>query len=335
MKDVTINVVDGFDDPRVTAERWARTLRRGHTDVVFLTWHWQRAWWDAFGRGKLLLLTAEHEGELVAIAPLFIDSGMVFFTGSGGSDYLDFIGAIDDPTVLDSILQTARDAVPDFLGFRFYHVPDAAPTRDLLKSAAGRLALDIFDEGNMAAPVLDFGDSKPTQKKSLQRHERFFRRTGSLDVLHLDDGEEIHSHLKEFFQQHIDRWKGTDSPSLFEDLHKQNFYERLTEVADKTGWLRFTRLDWNGRPIAFHFGTCYRGQYLWYKPSFAIDLARHSPGEVLLRQLLLAAQAEQASVFDFGLGDERFKFRFANRVSTVRTWGLYPRGRAAGSEGLS
>jgi CelD/BcsL family acetyltransferase involved in cellulose biosynthesis len=39
---------------------------------------------------------------------------------------------------------------------------------------------------------------------------------------------------------------------------------------------------------------------------------------------LLAAVTEGVHTFDFGLGDEAFKHRFANRVVNVRTWGLYP-----------
>ena len=62
--------------------------------------------------------------------------------------------------------------------------------------------------------------------------------------------------------------------------------------------------------------------YLWYKPSFAIDLAQRSPGEVLLRHLLLAALEEGAHTFDFGLGSEPFKFRFATQANHVKKWGL-------------
>ena len=74
--------------------------------------------------------------------------------------------------------------------------------------------------------------------------------------------------------------------------------------------------------VAFHFGMSFNGSFLWYKPSFDLALARRSPGEVLLRQLLLAAQAEAAHTFDFGLGDEPFKYRFATDVPRVRTWTL-------------
>jgi CelD/BcsL family acetyltransferase involved in cellulose biosynthesis len=55
-----------------------------------------------------------------------------------------------------------------------------------------------------------------------------------------------------------------------------------------------------------------------------VDLAKRSPGEVLLRQLILAAVDEGATTFDFGLGEEPFKARFANRVEQVRTWSLCP-----------
>src|SRR5262249_35242224 len=150
------------------------------------------------------------------------------------------------------------------------------------------------------------------------------RREGDLEVLHLRDGIAILPHLDEFFAQHVARWAATPHPSLFLDPQQRDFYRRLCAVAGTAGWLRFTRVAWDGRPIAFHFAFCHGGPHPWYKPTFAVELARRSPGEVLLRQLLLAALDEGAHTFDFGLGDEGFKARFATSVRRVRTWGLYP-----------
>jgi CelD/BcsL family acetyltransferase involved in cellulose biosynthesis len=161
-------------------------------------------------------------------------------------------------------------------------------------------------------------------KKSLVRHERGFRRDGELQVEHWRDGNAILPLLDEFFDQHVARWAATAYPSLFRKPSRRDFYRRLTSSAAAAGWLRFTRIQWRDRPIAFHFGFSYAGTYLWYKPSFAIDLAKRSPGEVLLRQLILAALQEEATTFDFGLGDEPFKRRFATRVEQVRTWSLCP-----------
>ncbi len=326
---VTTRILTGFHDPSFTPQEWNRLLAQGETDVVFLTWEWQCAWWEAFGRGELKLIVAERSGQPIALAPLFFDGGMFFLVGSGGSDYLDFVGDIGEPEVLDALLTAVCGGVTGFVGFRFYHVPDASNTGARLTAAAARLGLSSFDEGELAAPALEIA-AEPEhareclRKKSLLRHEAYFRSAGELEVDYLQDADAILACLPDFFEQHVERWSATAYPSLFLDPAQRDFYARLTRAAAPAGWLRFTRIGWNGRVIAFHFGFFYRGSYLWYKPTFAIDLARRSPGEVLLRQLLFAALEEHAEEFDFGLGDEAFKQRFATRTRYVRTWGLYP-----------
>jgi len=322
-------LLEKIDESSISPECWGDLLGTGETDTVFLTWHWQYTWWNTFKRGRLLFIAVECEGRKVALAPLFTESGMIYFVGSGGSDYLDFIGNTSNPEVMDAILERAKDCVPEFLGFRFYHVPDNSQTGVRLQAAANRLGLVCFDEGDLVAPMLDFSASSKigfevTRKKSLLRHEKFFRNEGGLDIRHFTNGEEILSHLNEFFKQHILRWSQTSCPSLFNNTAQQAFYQKLTETAVNIDWLHFTRIDWEGRPIAFHFGFFYRKCFFWYKPSFAIDLARRSPGEVLIRQLLLTAISKDADRFDFGIGDEAFKHRFANQICRVRTWGIYP-----------
>lgn len=327
MASMRVHLLHDYADPAVRRLDWRHLLAGGDTDTVFQTWEWQQAWWDVFGRGQLLLVLAEQDGQIVACAPLFCDGGMVFFVGSGGSDYLDFVGDVSRPDVLPAMLAVAQAQASGFVGFRFYHVPDRAQTGRLLQHAALTLGMVCYDEGELAAPALALTPAalrQASSKKSLVRHEQYFRRTGQLTVQHFSVGDAIRPQLELFFDQHVARWAATGYPSLFTDPRQRRFYVRLTEGAGAAGWLRFTRLDWNAQPIAFHFGFCYRGSYLWYKPSFDIALARHSPGEVLIRQLLLAAGAEGAHTLDLGLGDEPFKARFADHVEWVRTWGLYP-----------
>ena len=328
MSQVRTRVLKGFNDASFGPDCWRALLSCGDSDVMFLTREWQCAWWESFGRGQLLLILAEMDGEDIALAPFFTEAGMVYFVGSGGSDYLDFIGNISDPHILDALLTKARKSVTDFIGFVFYHVPEISHTGNRLMEAAERLGLSFFDEGELLAPALDLRGKEgqglaATRKKSLVRHENFFRREGGLEVLHMKDGRAILPHLDEFFEQHMARWTKTPYPSLFHDKTQCTFYKQLCKEAADTGWLRFTRINWENRPIAFHFGFYYNGSYMWYKPSFAIDLANRSPGEVLLRYLLLAAIEEGAKTFDFGLGEEVFKSRFATHVNNVHTWSLY------------
>jgi CelD/BcsL family acetyltransferase involved in cellulose biosynthesis len=218
--------------------------------------------------------------------------------------------------------------VPNLDTFEFWYVPDETGTGKRLEAAAERLGLSCHVVGQMPVPVIDLAAepdralSAANSKQSL-RHERWFQREAPLEVLHLKDGAAILPHLDEFFEQHIARRAATDRPSIFADRENRLLWERATRMEADEGWLRFTRIDWAGRPIAFHYGTCYRGRYTWGMPTFAVDLARRSPGQVLLRHVLLDAIQEGAHTFDFGWGDEPFKLRFATETRFVRAWRLH------------
>lgn len=322
-------LLNGFDDSRITPVIWNELLSQGPSDFVFLTWHWQKIWWDVFGRGKLLIILAEKQGKPIALAPLFADTGMIFFIGSGGSDYLDFVGDLRDPEVIEYMLLIAVEQVPDFLGFRFYHIPESSPTGSKLAEIAQKQEWKCFEEESQVSPRLNIIANpdlaiQSTRKKSLLRHEGWFSRNGELAIEHLSKSGEILPHLNLFFNQHISRWALTSFPSLFLDKKQCLFYERLSQTASETGWLRFSHISWQKKSIAFHFGFSYKGSFFWYKPSFDIAFAKNSPGEVLLRQLLLLSIEESSHTFDFGLGDEPFKKRFATNILSVSNWGLYP-----------
>lgn len=308
---------------------WDEVLATAPTRTIFQTMAWQRAWWQTFARGKLLLIAAFEEEQLTAIASLFADQGMVFFVGSGGSDYLDFIGDVSRPQILRAILELARAQTPGFVGFRFYHVPDESPTGRSLEKLASEMGLSCFDEGSLDAPALRFQDwpadrRLPSEKKSLVRHERAMMRRGQLVVDHFSEHSQIEPLLPTFFDQHIERWAGTPFPSLFLDERQREFYYQISESVGSRGWLRFSRVTLDSQPVAFHFGFQFQSTFLWYKPCFDITRAKQSPGEVLLRSLFLRSQQEDVMVFDFGMGNEPFKHRFSTETNSVRTWGLYP-----------
>jgi CelD/BcsL family acetyltransferase involved in cellulose biosynthesis len=325
---MTTRVLDGFDDPAISAGLWGRLLPTGDTDVVCTTWQWQRTWWETRGRGDLLLIAVERDGEVVALAPLHADAGMIYFVGCRGSGYLDFVGDVGDPATLDAILETAIAHTPDFAGVRLNFVPAESRTGPRLEDAAARLGLSCYHETDGRVPVIDLAGQTgqaAADKKSLRRHENFFRREGGLEVRHFSDGRDILAQFDEFVAQNVARFAVTPVPSKFLKPSYRQFVERMTALAADTGWLRFTRLDWQGRAIAFHLGFCYRSVYYWFEPCFAIDLARRSPGEALIRQLLLAAIGEGATTFDLGGDPIDYKMRFATRFNKTRTWELYPR----------
>lgn len=333
-KAIRTRVLDGFDDPTFGSSSWEKLLRASGTDNVYLTWQWQRTWWNTFQPGQLLLILAERNDQPVALAPLYIDSHMAYFVGSGfESGYLDFIGE-STPEVLAAILQTVYDVVPELEGLEFFFVPDGSATGRRLKGAARKLDFGWYQRDRVPGPLIDLTCPEvahaATHKKDCLQRERILRRGAELEVHHLQDARVILANLDTFFEQHIARWEVKPQQSIFVDQRQRTFIEQLTRSAASEGWLRFLRMDWRGRPIAFQYGFCYRGRYVRQISSFAIDMIRYAPGQVLLRQSILGAIAEGAHTFDFGIGEQPYKLRLASNINYVRTWGLYPQQTSTG-----
>ncbi len=324
---MTVEVEVVGEPGAVAPEVWSELAHGSPTDVVFTPQVWQVVWWANFGAGTPMVQVVRVDGRPVAIASLFVDGDMAFFVGAGASDYLDLVGDVADPAVLDAVLATTCETAPGLLGFQFHHVPDDSPTGSLLAEAAARRGWQVFDEGDLPAPFVGWADDDEwrvqAHRKSLRRAVNRFEREGELEVQRLRTTAEILPHLDEFFDQHVARWADRDT-SPFVDERQRRFYRDLATAAPP--WLRFTRVVWQDRLIAAHFGFSHRGRFLYYRPTIADDVAAWSPGAVLVRALLDEAHDEGANELDLGLGDEHYKDRYATGTRTVRTWGLYPPG---------
>jgi hypothetical protein len=93
-------------------------------------------------------------------------------------------------------------------------------------------------------------------------------------------------------------------------------------MCDK-GWITFTMIESQDTPIAYHFGFIYRNVFVVYKPVYNPLLARRSPGQVLIKELLEHAVERKYDEFDFTVGGEAYKHRFASEVRYNTTYRLF------------
>jgi CelD/BcsL family acetyltransferase involved in cellulose biosynthesis len=318
-----------FDEPGLR-ERWNALVSGGATPTGFLTWEFQKTWWETLGgEGETLLVAAERDGEVVAIAPFFAIEGMVWFVGSSFEfEYLDLIGDGSDPAVVSALLERARDHSSSFAQLTVEFLPVDSPTRDLMEQVAPELGLSFTKLYRMDLAEIDVADREATlaraNRASVLKLERWFTRNGRLQVTHLRDGAEILPQLGALYEQHCARWPNDENKSRFFNPEVRAFFERITERAATSGWLRFTRIDWDGRPLAFHWGHAYDGRYFVGPTCFAPELARRSPGRLLLRHLMLDALDDGAHTLYLGTGDQPFKLELASRVNKVGTYRIQP-----------
>jgi CelD/BcsL family acetyltransferase involved in cellulose biosynthesis len=149
-------------------------------------------------------------------------------------------------------------------------------------------------------------------KYSVRRPLNWFSKRGQVRFRHVTSLPEIEASLPTFFDQHVRRWAKVGKGSLFRDPLQRRFYAALARAGHESGWLFFSSVDVDGEPIAFHFGFDYGHVVTWYKPAFEPDYADHSPGMVLIHQLIEDALRRDRKEIDFTVGDESFKERFAN-----------------------
>lgn len=293
---------------------WDRLLARSRASTVFLSSGWLRAALACRQpSGSLALLMVRLAGVPIAGMALMLDGHSGRFLGDGPSDYLNLIidRDLEPPDALTCVREMfslLRREFPLLRHLILRNIVTEAGTLPLL-AACGWHATPF---GGTVAPAMAMSHvDAALKKKSLRRHENGFRSTGTLTDTTYTRAVDILPRLPAFFDQHIRRWQTTGHPSPFLDNTQQRLYERLVEELDGSGVLRFTEVRWNDQLIAAHLGMMRAGVYTWYKPTYEPTLADRSPGEVLLKRLMEQAKREEAAEFDFTIGDESFKFRFA------------------------
>jgi CelD/BcsL family acetyltransferase involved in cellulose biosynthesis len=324
---IRITCVQDLEALGLRRQEWNRLVERSHTNTVFQTFEWQTCWWKAFGGdAQLLLLLAEAGGELVAIAPLMLSHKRIWgrsrrvieFIGGSACDYGDFIVDSAQPEVWSLMLHWLAENERSWDLLSLANIADTSPLLHLLPDFFRHCAYPLHLQALNECPTYIFADPAADQllvkKKSLKRHFNYFRRHGQLEFKQCDSPEEILEYLDVFFEQHIRRWALSGCPSQFLQERERNFYRELVQAFAPTGWLLFSVLLFDQTPIAFHFGFEYANRIFYIKPTFDIDHFTHSPGEVLLKYLLEDALERRMAEFDFTVGGEAYKYRFANHV---------------------
>jgi CelD/BcsL family acetyltransferase involved in cellulose biosynthesis len=306
----------------LTEAEWNGLVARNETNSVFQTWQWFDAWWRTFGEThRLFFLLLRQEGQVIGFGAMMLRK-MAFgarrleFVGTGNADYQDFVVPHDKQAALHAIARFLRAHSSRWSCTWLTNVPSQSSTVFYLHEAGRRYGLHLVEEGRVRCPALQLSDRKGAEtllkKYSLKRPLNWFSSRGEVQFRNVASLGEIQSWLPVFFEQHTGRCHAIGRHSLFDTARQRTFYLALAAGLHSAGWLLFSVLEFNGQPIAFHFGFDYCGSLIWYKPSFDMRYAEHSPGLLLTRKIIEDGLQRSKSELDFTIGEEAFKDRFAN-----------------------
>jgi CelD/BcsL family acetyltransferase involved in cellulose biosynthesis len=305
-----------------THAEWNELVSRNETNSIFQTYQFFDAWWRTFGDShQLFFLLLRRESRIVGFGALMLremsfGARRLEFVGTGNADYQDFVVPEDKPAALHAICEFLRSHSSRWRSAWLSNVPSQSTTLFYLHEAGRRHGLHLVEEGRVRCPALQLSDrqaaEKLLRKYSLKRPLNWFSSRGEVRFNNVASVDEIKDWLPVFFEQHAGRWHSVGRPSLFDTTRQRAFYLALAAGLHSAGWLLFSVLEFNGQPIAFHFGFDYGGSLIWYKPSFDVSYSEHSPGLLLTRKIIEDGLQRSKRELDFTIGEEAFKDRFAN-----------------------
>ena len=316
-------IITRREDMNIEREEWNLLLSGSETNTIFQTYEWVWTWWTVFGPMHSLFVVEVRDGEkLLALAPLMLDrSGMkrsLRFIGEEKSDYCDFIAGERKQEALIAIFDAIASS-KEWNVIQLTNVPESSTTGAAIREFCGRTGKRFFEGNGIHCPTLiirgqEDNARRVSRKKTIRRRYNYLKKAGDFEVFHVETVEEAIRYLEPFFAQHIRKGNGKSPRSLFLKQENRDFYHDLVYALLPSGFLLFTVLEFEGRPIAFHFGFDYASKVIWYKPSYDPDYGRRSPGTVLLKHLIEFCLDQGRHELDFTIGDEPFKRRFTNSV---------------------
>lgn len=284
---------------------------------------WIDAWHRTIGQNQPLTVVVVFDADQPVLAAAFTQAqSQIRFAGQGPTDYSELI--IDRSfehsdqlhAAIDSLLATAHDRMAGSKWFKLGRIPVSSVTHRALIANQGRY--HGVASTSVVAPHMSMSMAPAAmKKKSLKRHENKLKRRGSFAVETHVEIKPVLERLPVFFEQHQRRWSDVGINSPYTRSDEREFVTLCCEELARAGVLRFTEVLSAGEQVAFHFGFFHAGVYTWYKPSFDPKFSEFSPGEVLLKALIQRAQLDNATIFDFTIGNEGFKRRFADQYPTV------------------
>ena len=324
---LTCELVTDFPRLEEFAAEWSRlhaTTRPA--GGVFQRWGWARAFWTTYGDTRSLCTPVIFDGSrVVGILPLAFDGEVASLLGAPHTDYNGMLCAVDAaPAVMTTAIRALAEAPFDWVECVLDGIPEgSASWHAALAGGHGheqmvfgsRCPIALDDTGTVFARLI--------RKESLRRHEKRLSARGAVRFRHVEDREEIRAHLDRFADWHITRHAASGTASPLARPRGRAMLDALVSELDPARELRFAVLDVDGRPVAYHLGFEEQGRFTYYMPAFDADHHADGPGEVMLKRLLQYAHARGLAEFDFTIGDEPYKMRFATHVRRTFTVYLY------------
>lgn len=312
--------------------------------TVFQTYAWHETWHRTVGRarGVTPAIVVGRRGEAVVfLAPLAVERRLVarlVWHAGDMSDYNAPLVAADfaeilPPASFAAFFRRVREAIAAAAPFDVVSLdkmpgtvaaaanPFAAIATQKAPDGAWRMALS----GDWEAFYRD-KRSSATRRKDRKKRAKLAT-FGEVRFESAREPGDVMAHLEELFRQKTAWLAAVGAPDFFGRPGHRDFFTALAREPRSRGAVHLGRLMVGEATAATAFAMIHRGAYYLLVLAYAQGpLTPWGPGAALLRDLIAYAIDAGCTVFDFTIGDERFKSEWCEAAaplwmtSTAVTW---------------
>ena len=297
---------------------------------------WLKCWWDAYRATeqqpslKLKIIFAYSNGKLVAILPLVLEQNRFLsrltWLCADLSDYnaplieRDFFETLDRAKI-DALLSGVLDTIPNIDLLYLPKQPKEIAGRP--NPFHGYRAHDYRLSYHSAGIGGDWesyfkGQRAGKTRSRLKSKARHMRERAGMIIRECSDPverSEITCKTIKWKQAQLVQSGGMDP---FAGSEVIPFFMALAQDVHVRDDFRVFTAEVDGQPIACAFGLVTDGRFILYQTAYEPgEYARYSPGVLLLMQMMEMFAGEGFEVFDFSIGDEPYKFDWADEHSDL------------------
>jgi CelD/BcsL family acetyltransferase involved in cellulose biosynthesis len=263
----------------------------------FLRPGWVAAWWRAFGRGRLAILSLRRAGRLVGLVPLTRRGGAL--RGTANWHTMDFGLLAVDQEARQQLAAALFAATPRraTLGFLAAEGADLPICSAAALNAGYRLVARPIEQSCLVPTDGDWDAYQSRlpagRRRDLRRCRRRLSQLGDL-ALEVCEGAASVDTLRQVLPLEASGWKGQAGTAILSRPQTRMFYTEVTRWAAGRGWLRLYVLRLDGRPLAFHWVLLGGDSAYHLKGGYDVAFRKLSPGILIIWEILARSFADPA-----------------------------------------
>jgi CelD/BcsL family acetyltransferase involved in cellulose biosynthesis len=295
---------------------WNALWARCPSATTFQRPEWLICWVEAFRPAELWTLAVRDAGQLVGMAPLYVQQKGTERTlapvGAAISDYLDWlIDPVASSNIARLILQHITGRRSSWTCFDFSDLPASSPLLGMKLGDDWEGEPRFHDSCpglQLPQRVEELRNIIPRrQLRSVKNARNKLEKAGRVQV-EVATPETLDELLAALFRLHRTRWSQLGSTGTLLDDAVRQFHRAVAPLLLAKGVLRLYALRFEGRIIASLYAFFESGTAYCYLQGFDPHLAEYSPGAQILAAVIEDAVKLGKRSIDFLRGREAYKY---------------------------